>query len=412
MDTTSADGDGDLDADSAWELSRGFDKHSVVMVDAGFEFGHPDFPMATQLYYEFDAAGREWVTDTDFDGDASNACTGPVPLCYHGNTTAGILFARWGNGVGIAGLAPNCRLTPLKIFADLAPTSLPPGSLRPADWVRALQWILARKRAYNPNSQVDNVKVPIVSISVNGGADSDVIRWFDSLYANGILCIVSGGNGGGIGFPAYLESVRCVTALLPDGAPGTQIGVGVEGSTLDYSAPGINITTLDLSGSSGLNASGDYVLSVDGSSYATPLVAGVAALVYSRRADLIPQSGPPTAVIAVLDSSAEDQVAPEYAQEFDPPGWDEHYGHGRINAFRALLAVSRGDLNNDRMINMQDVVLAVSVAWRGGDNGVAWHPALADLDCNGFTNVQDVVAVVNVAFRGHALPTPCYEFEY
>lgn len=147
----------------------------------------------------------------------------------------------------------------------------------------------------------------------------------------------------------------------------------------------------------------NYTGRMGGTSAAAPQVAGIAGLILAKAPHLIRECSTFAKVKEIITMSAEDRGT---------PGWDPDYGWGSANAFRALLAVSRGDLNNDGAINVQDVILAVSVAWRGGDNGVAWHPALADLDCNGFTNVQDVVAVVNVAFRGHPLPTPCYEFEY
>jgi subtilisin family serine protease len=93
------------------------------------------------------------------------------------------------------------------------------------------------------------------------------------------------------------------------------------GPEINVSAPGVHIYTTDISGSGGYS-SGDYIENFNGTSSATPIVAGTAALVLSKN-----PGWTPTQVRNQIQSSADD---------LGSSGFDNKFGHGRINACNAL----------------------------------------------------------------------------
>lgn len=97
------------------------------------------------------------------------------------------------------------------------------------------------------------------------------------------------------------------------------------------------------------------------------------------------------------------------AEDVGPPGDDWATGHGRVNAYRALLSVIHGDVNNDAEYNVLDVVGVVNVAFRGFPRP-SWYPGVIDLDCSGLCDVTDVVKTVDIVFRGANPPPPCYRW--
>jgi hypothetical protein len=48
------------------------------------------------------------------------------------------------------------------------------------------------------------------------------------------------------------------------------------------------------------------------------------------------------------------------------PGWDEYYGSGRVNAYKAVLAIAGGDANNSGMVDIDDIVYLINYVFGGG----------------------------------------------
>ncbi|MGI8427211.1 MAG: S8 family serine peptidase [Actinomycetota bacterium] len=87
-----------IEAEAAWSASRG-DGVSIALIDSGADLSHPDLRGKI-------SGGKDFV-----DGDNS-----PDDDNGHGTLTAGIAAASTGNGVGIAGVAPNARIVPVRVF--------------------------------------------------------------------------------------------------------------------------------------------------------------------------------------------------------------------------------------------------------------------------------------------------------
>jgi hypothetical protein len=147
----------------------------------------------------------------------------------------------------------------------------------------------------------------------------------------------------------------------------------------------------------------NYDCKFGGTSAAAPVVSGVAALLISRDSNLTTQE-----IYTILDSSA--VKALYWGSLLDTP--DVKYGWGRVDAFRAILSISRGDVNNDGDIaNVLDLDYAVAAIFKGGPYPFPSH-LLGDYNCDGAFTILDITALVDVIFRGQDPPDPmCFKFE-
>lgn len=103
--------DADIDAPEAWEITTGSNNIIIAVIDQGVTNDHPDLPNTRQVRL----AGSDLV-----DGDADPS---PVGNNNHGNACAGVIGATMNNNKGIAGIAPDCRIMPIRIDYNTSSTS-------------------------------------------------------------------------------------------------------------------------------------------------------------------------------------------------------------------------------------------------------------------------------------------------
>jgi hypothetical protein len=144
------------------------------------------------------------------------------------------------------------------------------------------------------------------------------------------VCVAATGNSNGsVGFPASSNNCMAIGASSPCDErknPASCDGENFWGSNfgpqIDVIAPGVKIPTITLGGGT--------TLTFNGTSAATPHVAGIVALVRGLDPSLSA-----AAVKTLIQNTAEDQVGPPNE---DTPGFDNYFGWGRVNAHRAVLA--------------------------------------------------------------------------
>jgi subtilisin family serine protease len=294
----------DVDAPEAWDVEQGDPGLLVVIFDTGIDPAHPDLNV---------------VPGADFTGSPALAGAPGVACDRHGTAVAGCISSILNNSLGTAGVAPRCRVACARPFVS---TSDCAGTWNgtSAQIASAITW-----------AQTVGARVTNDSNYYGGLASSLIATAYATTKTQGVVHFASAGNGGGtiLVYPASLPDVNAVAALDPSGvlanfAGGCFNGSGssTSGPGIDFSAPGEDIQTTDRTGAAGYVA-GDYVCT-DGTSFASPIAAAVAALVLSRNPALTALQ-----VEAILQSTSTDLGA---------PGYDTTYGYGRVNAAAAVAA--------------------------------------------------------------------------
>ncbi|HEY9818984.1 MAG TPA: hypothetical protein V6D20_24710, partial [Candidatus Obscuribacterales bacterium] len=117
--------DADIDADLAWDIEMGSSRVSIGFLDKGYIWSHPDLA-GIDRYAEWDVGGRRWdyddpdnsttvVCPVSKDEPYSLCCYWPyIDMCVHGTRTLGMMSATIDNRTYVTGIAPGCRVTPIK----------------------------------------------------------------------------------------------------------------------------------------------------------------------------------------------------------------------------------------------------------------------------------------------------------
>jgi subtilisin family serine protease len=297
----------DVKARNAWDITGGNPNIIVAVLDDGFDLNHQD------LY-------GKWVQGADYvDGDWD-----PRPIRSnenHGTACAGVVAASGNNGVGVTGVAPYCRLMPLRIFDGTTLTT----TIQPSAIANAFYYAAQNGASVISNSWIAAYQFPEVVNAINYAATSGrggrgcVVVWAAGNY-----------NQNCDNYPYQnLARVICVAASTNQDLKASYSNYG---SIVDLCAPSSGgtaaITTTDRTGSVGYSTS-NYTSTFGGTSSATPLVAGVAALVLSRNPNLYA-----TQVHRLLRKTSEKI---NYAGGgYNSYGFSPYYGYGRINAWHAV----------------------------------------------------------------------------
>lgn len=96
--------DADIDAPEAWTITTGSSEIIIAVLDQGVTSNHPDLPNTRQLRLN----GSNFVEGNNNPSPGGNG--------NHGNACAGVIAATMNNNQGIAGIAPNCRIMPIRII--------------------------------------------------------------------------------------------------------------------------------------------------------------------------------------------------------------------------------------------------------------------------------------------------------
>jgi hypothetical protein len=266
----------------------------------------------------------------------------PLEDGKHGQVCAGIIAASI-NHIGIAGVAPNSKIVPIRIFKEKG---------IPFSDRRISRGIYKAWNEYNAS---------ILSLSWglhNGESDlvSDAINEAITYGRSGRGCIVVAASGNynydEVDFPSSIDGVISVGAVdrcsIRAGeyehiiAEAEPCDSWVEdqnfqqasnyGDNLSVVAPGSNIVSIDRMGNLGYNEEGNYYEHCWGTSIATPHVAGVAALILSVNPNLSSSQ-----VKNIIESTA--QKNNNYSFNVSKPNgtWNNKMGYGIVNSLKAVI---------------------------------------------------------------------------
>ena len=263
----------------AWGATKGNDGRGVRIgiVDEGIDDDHPDLRGKI-------VAQRDFAYD---DGRAEDGRSG------HGSHVAGIAAATTNNRAGIAGACPDCRLLIAKAMNR-------DGLGFYSDIADGIVWS-------------SNNGAKVVNLSLGSTSPSDTMkRAIDyAYYTKGAVVVAAGGNRAEDGSPTeYPASLPNVIAVAATDKNDRRASYSSAGGWIDVAAPGVNVYST-LPGRYGYKS---------GTSMATPHVAALAGLLAGR-------GYTKTQIRSRILATATD---------LGPRGHDPYYGHGRINAARAV----------------------------------------------------------------------------
>lgn len=322
-------------APSAWDTNTGAASATkIAVIDTGFALTHQDLSASWATNAGEVGAGKEtngidddgngkiddwrgWdfvcnnnspqAGDTDCDSAPGNAAAS------HGTLTSGAAGAATNNGVGVASLDWNVKVLPLQALGD-------DGSGSTADVAAAIDYAVSQG-------------AKVISLSLGSTSVDNYLRQrIDAAISAGVLVIAAAGNCGDAN-SWFLQGCDYQGQMLDPANYGPVLAVGATdsndnrasfssyGNTLDVMAPGSNIYSTNWTSGNQTSSYG----SASGTSLATPIVSGLAALLADQN---------PTANVNDLKQfliNGTDKVTGMGGQNYT-----NYYGYGRINAAKSL----------------------------------------------------------------------------
>ncbi len=263
----------DINANKAWSITVG-NSLSVGVLDTGVDSNHPDL------------IGKV-ITDNSVSTDDT------VDSIGHGTEVSGIIAANTNNNQGIAGIAWNTMILPVKVTDEN-------GQARVSTVVAALD------KAYSSGAK-------IIQISLSTSQFSQTLKDAIALaQSRGLLIVSTGGNTAirEVRYPAAFDGVIGVGATDQSGKIESY---STTGDHISLVAPGSSIYTTSID--SGYAA-------VSGTSFSAPQVSGTAALIWS--------------VVPTLTNDEVRDILIQSATDLGNPGKDTTYGYGLLNTEKAI----------------------------------------------------------------------------
>jgi len=319
----------DIKATAAWEETKGDEKVIIAVIDSGVDYNHED--LNANMWTN---SGEIPDNGEDDDGNGYvddyygiNVITGsgdPMDDHGHGTHVAGIAAAETNNREGIAGVAWNCKILPVKVINDQ-------GEGTYFQVIQGIDWA------------ADN-GADVINISLGGDSESTFLE--DALkdaYDKNIVIVAAAGNeGAAVLYPAAYDDYCLAVAATNYNDERVTFANSSEidlekwesnyGPEVDVAAPGQWIMSLVPSWYPGQVPPWEpddlpYGFG-RGTSVATPHVAGLAALIKSIKPWLTNAQ-----IMNVIRYTAEDINSADY------PGKDDFVGYGRINMEKALVPI-------------------------------------------------------------------------
>lgn len=295
-----------IEAEKAWSHATGKGV-TIAVVDSGVDLGHPD--LAAKI-----------VAHADADFVDPKGTDGPQDASGHGTHVAGIAAASTGNGIGIAGVAPDAAILPVRVLDedDEGSTGRISAGIRYAADKGAD--VVNLSLQYDASGHVDSIT----------GSMRPVHEAISYALSKGAVVVAAAGNDSLplCAEPAAVTGVVCVGAVDRADRPAYYTNFDSRRSKSYLVAPGgddaLNCANDVLS--TYLRGAGRVCSSVDGfeaqagTSMAAAFVSGVAALLAEKGLDN-------DAIVACLLAKTAD---------LGPSGRDPVYGYGRVDAAKAV----------------------------------------------------------------------------
>lgn len=309
----------DVKAEEAWEYTTGSREVIVCVMDDGFDLTHPDFNAPGKIVAPRDFGQEDFDPNPVFEND------------NHGTACAGVAIAEQ-NGVGVVGLAPGCSFMPVRTsgwLSDRSIVNLFQYAIDNHADVISCSWSAAASN-FPLSAKMHGIIHKAATQGRSNGKGCVIL--FAAANDNAPLNGEKDGQTYHQGFALHPD----VIAVAASNSRDERSSYSNYGPELTICAPsngypGRGVVTTDRRGVKGYS-SGDYASDFGGTSSATPLVAGLAALILSVDPELS------SAEVKSIMMETADKIDQENGRYED--GHSPLYGHGRINAYKAVALVA------------------------------------------------------------------------
>jgi serine protease len=304
-----------INAPAAWDRTIGSTSVVVAVLDTGVRFDHADLSGRLLSGYDMvdedspndfstanDGNGRDsdasdpgdWITAAE-DASGGFAGCGESDSSWHGTQVSAIVGAATNNALGMAGIAHGARILPVRVLGKCGGYD--------SDIIAGMRWAAGIAVPGVPANPTP-AKVLNMSLGGSGGCSASYRDAVDDVVAQGAVVVAAAGNSAGhaVSEPANCSGVVAVAGLRH---AGTKVGFSDLGPEIAIAAPGGNcinlgatepclypiLTASNAGARSPVAGSSIYTDAFNaslGTSFATPIVAGTAALVMSAQPGLTP----------------------------------------------------------------------------------------------------------------------------
>lgn len=353
-----------INIEPAWDITTGDPNVIIAIIDTGvaYEDYHKppaNFSQAPDLANTFFVPGYDFINNDSHPNDDEG----------HGTHVCGTIAQSTNNSIGVAGIAFNCSIMPVKALSKRGSGAYD---------------IIADGIYFAVNNGAK-----IINMSLGGTADANTLR--DAVayaYNHGVTCVASAGNeyqqGNPVEYPAGYDQY-CI-AVGATTINRTRAYYSNTGSYVDLVAPGGDLSSSKTYNDGILQQTFDknpnnfdYYL-YSGTSMAAPHVTAVAGL------------------LASLGITSPDQIREALqntATDLGTPGRDNEYGYGLINAYAALKYFAEpGDFNLDGHVDIYDLQILID-HWLQDYPLCDIYPAGGD----GIVNFSDLAAFANLPYK-------------
>jgi len=302
-----------VQAFGAWEYETGFSSRvTVAVIDTGIYGSHPEL--------QGKLSGTSMAFTPDFGTPSPNQP--PTAACGHATNVAGVAAAATDNSIGVAGMSWGARLISFKVFDDSDCFSDCSDAMGQNSCSTSEVAIAAAVNEAIPLHNTPALGKIVINISLgsSGGCSNPLKLAVAAATGAGLMVVAAVGNEAAsvADSPANCPGVIAAGATDPQdnlaSFSNSDFLMAVSGLT----APGVDLFTTALGGG---------YASVSGTSFSSPMTAGLAALLWSAK-----PSYTAAQIFDLMKNSADD---------LGPPGPDPSFGWGRINALKAMrLAVT------------------------------------------------------------------------